>query len=166
MHGIRSTQHVATHNHVYLLGQASQILCLFASRVATANDSHHFLAVEEAIARSTSRHALASIFLFVGQTQILSRSARRNDERVRLQHCAVVGCHLVRSRTVLGQFHLGDDTVTEVRAQTFGLRAQVVHQFLSGCSLRIAWKVVHFCCLCQLSAWLQSLIEDRVQRTA
>ena len=68
LHGFAGTQNVATYDEVNFPCEVRQVLCLFASGVASAYHSNYLLAIEEAVAGGTGRYAHTGIFLFVSQS--------------------------------------------------------------------------------------------------
>ena len=160
LHHLRRTQIGLAHDEVHLAGQAGQVGSLFASRVATAHNGHHLLAVEEAVARGTGTHTHAGIFLLVLQAQVLGRGACGDDDGFGFDHLLVVDRYLVGLRAEVGR---RSHAIADVGSEAFGLLAQVFHQLRAADAGRIAGKVLHFGGRCQLSAQLQAGIYHRSQ---
>ena len=52
-------------------------------------------------------------------------------------------------------------TVAEVGAEALCLITYVHHHLVAIDSLWVAWEILNFCCLCQLSPCLHSAVDDR-----
>ena len=160
LHHLRGTQIGLADNQVNVRREASQVERFLTRRVATADHGHLLLAIEETVAGGARRNAHSGIFLFVGQTQILSRGARSDDQCFSLDDLLTVDGDLVRSRREVGR---RGNARTDIGAETFGLTSHVSHHFCARDAVGIAREVLYFRRRCQLSTRLKAFVQHRLQ---
>src|SRR5574344_830028 len=56
LHGLGSSEHIPSDNHVYLAAQTCEVSGLLAGSIATSDHGYHLLAIEKPIAGSARRH--------------------------------------------------------------------------------------------------------------
>ena len=71
LHHLRGSEEGLTYNQIHLLTQTRQVECILAGRITTAHHGSHLLTIEEAVASGTGRDTLTTVFLLIGQAQVL-----------------------------------------------------------------------------------------------
>ena len=71
LHHLRGTEEGFTNNQIHFLTQTRQVERILAGRIATTHHGCHLLTIEEAVASGTGRDTLTTVFLLIGQAQVL-----------------------------------------------------------------------------------------------
>ena len=158
LHHLRGAQVGFADDEINLLREAGQVERFLARRVSAAHDRYALFAVEEPVARCAGRDAHARILRLVGQTKVFGRRAGADDQRL------CFNCFLSVDRDLVGRGReVGSrcDAHADVGTEAFGLLFEVFHQLRTRHAFRIAGEVFDFGRGGQLSARLDSFVQNR-----
>ena len=158
LHSLRCTQERLSYDQVNLLADRGQIGSLLASGVTTTHYGYILLAVEETVASSAGTHAHTSKFSLRLQSEILRRCTCGNDEGLCLNLLLAVDGHNEWTHVEVDVCH---DAEAYISTKTLCLLLQICHHRCACDTLWVAWEVLNLGCGCELSAWLNTLVEYR-----
>ena len=161
LHGLGSPENIATDNHIYLVAEAGQIGGFFTGGIAAAHHRHILAAIEKAVAGGAGRYARPTEPGFRRKPQVFGRSARGDDQGFGLDLVFAIYRDLKRT---LGQIGLRHGSAADIRPETLGLGAHLVHQFVGIYPVLETGIVLHDRRGRKLPAGLHALIQDRGQR--
>ena len=161
LHGLGGAHHIAADEHRDFGAEFREIARFFTGTVTRPHDDHFLIAVEESVAHGAGTHTAADVAKaqLTFEAKPLGRGACADDHRVGVDFRFQVVAHpnlVHRSAEV----HLGHPTVPHIGVEALGLVFEVLHHLGSVDASRVARKVVDFCRLGKLTAWLLPLVQD------
>ena len=140
LHDFGSAQLVAAHQQVYFGAELGQIGRFLRGRVAAAYHSYLHAPEEKAVAHRASRNPFVHQALFRLQAQPFRTGTGGDDDGFRMDDRTALRPQRMGRR---GEIHFCDFLISDFRAKTFRLLAQVVHHLRPQDAVRIAREVLH-----------------------
>ena len=125
LHDLRRAEIRLADNHIHFLAEPCEIGCLLAGGVSAAHHGNGLVAIEEAVAGGTRRHATPFVLLLGGDAEELGTGARGDDNRLGFQLIAVVQPYLLGGGS---EIHFGYHALDKLCAEALCLATEVVHQ--------------------------------------
>ena len=163
LHSLRCAKEWLANDKIYLTAERCKVGSLLASGVATTHNCYILLAVEEAVASSTSTYAHTAELLLRLQTEILCRCSGADDNCLGLNLLLAINSN---NKWACSSVDIGDNTGANIGAKAQSLSTQIVHHLGTLNTLRIAREVLDLCGCCELTARLDSLVQNRVEGCA
>ena len=138
-HHFGRAKFVAAVDEMNFDSQIRQIRRFFKSRIAAAHNRDLFPFVRMPVARRARRNsaALTKEFVFSGNVHQLRGSARRNDERARLELLPAFGANRVKLARLRADVNFGHELFQHFRSKVTRLKFHFGHQVRAGQTLHI-----------------------------